>query len=245
MTAAQFRAESVDTLVDEYYAKRYSTVHATGCLGGAAKAMHTSLERGRAQGSFPLTLELGAGEFQHYRFVTHARRCYLAADLRVPTGSAFYQDLLRGAGPRDLRFVAADASCLPFADASIDRVVASCLILHLADPLAALREWQRVCRPSGTIDFLVPCEPGLALRAFRRVVSHRAAKAHGVSAADFDLVNALDHVSYFERIQTIARAAVEPARRLDVRYYPLPGVASWNLNAFAVFAITARGPRRT
>lgn len=240
MTADQFRAESVDTLVDEYYAKRYSTVHATGCLGGAAKAMHASLERGRAQGTFPITLELGAGEFQHYRFVTHARRRYLAADIRVPTGLPFYQDLVRGAGPEDLRFVAADASCLPFADSSIDRVVASCLILHLDDPLAALREWQRVCRPGGTIDFLVPCEPGLALRAFRRLVSHRAAKAHGVSATDFDLVNALDHVSYFGRVLTVAQAAVDPSRRLDVRYYPFPGVASWNLNAFAVFSLTPR-----
>jgi SAM-dependent methyltransferase len=45
-------------------------------------------------------------------------------------------------------FVSADVRELPFEDASFDAVFACCLLQHLADPLAALREARRVTRPS-------------------------------------------------------------------------------------------------
>jgi hypothetical protein len=122
----------------------------------------------------------------------------------------------------------------------VDRIVAGCLAVHLTDPLAAILEWQRVCRPTGVIDFLVPCDPGLLSRAFRRLVSERAAKGRGICSSHFRLVNAIEHVNPFGRVATLTRAALDPSRELKIAYHPFTRLPSWNLNAFAVFTIRPR-----
>ncbi|MCI2239279.1 methyltransferase domain-containing protein [Paenibacillus sp. TRM 82003] len=45
----------------------------------------------------------------------------------------------------------ADAHALPFADGEFDVVHAHQVLQHLPDPVAALREVRRVCRPGGTV----------------------------------------------------------------------------------------------
>jgi hypothetical protein len=48
------------------------------------------------------------------------------------------------------------AGFLPFRDNSLDYVVASHVIEHVANPVAALAEWYRVLRPGGLIYLVVP-----------------------------------------------------------------------------------------
>lgn len=64
---------------------------------------------------------------------------YIALDYPA-TGNEFY------AAKPD---VFADASCLPFADASVDNIVCLEVIEHLRDPTAALGEIERVLKPGG------------------------------------------------------------------------------------------------
>ncbi len=47
--------------------------------------------------------------------------------------------------------VAASADRLPYADGSVDAIVADSLLEHLDDPGAAVREWARVLRPGGAL----------------------------------------------------------------------------------------------
>ncbi|WP_031509821.1 methyltransferase domain-containing protein [Streptomyces megasporus] len=54
-------------------------------------------------------------------------------------------------GPIDIRFVRGDALALDFPDDSFDVVHAHQLLQHLGDPVAALREMRRVCRPGGVV----------------------------------------------------------------------------------------------
>jgi len=224
-------------LVDAYYSECYAKVHGSGQLNKANAAMHNSLEKRRSGQSYDITLELGAGEFQHYPYVQHSRTQYIAGDIRVPAKSPIWQALEQGTGPADLRFCEMDATSIPMPTGFADRVVATCLIMHLPDPFSVLQEWQRVCGDGGVIDFLVPCDPGLALRAFRRLISEPTAQRVGVSAEEHRLVNAIDHVSAFPRILTLAKAALEPNRKLIVDYFPLKIIKSWNINAFAVLSI--------
>jgi ubiquinone/menaquinone biosynthesis C-methylase UbiE len=55
------------------------------------------------------------------------------------------------AGVENLSFAAADVYALDFADGSFDVVHAHQVLQHLADPVAALREMRRVCRPGGIV----------------------------------------------------------------------------------------------
>jgi SAM-dependent methyltransferase len=54
-------------------------------------------------------------------------------------------------GQRNIRLAAGDAGRLPFRDAGFDVVHAHQVLQHLADPVAALAEMRRVCRPGGVV----------------------------------------------------------------------------------------------
>ena len=54
-------------------------------------------------------------------------------------------------GRTNVDFAVTDAHALDFADDSFDVVHAHQVLQHLADPVAALREMRRVCRPSGLV----------------------------------------------------------------------------------------------
>lgn len=232
---------SSEEIVNAYYLNHHSTVHASGCLGQANGRIHWALERQRNGGDYPVTIELGAGNFEHTVHVQHDWRTYIATDIRTPPLKRVV-DLTSKFADREFVFLNANALNLPFPDGFADRVVAGCLMIHLVDPMEAIGEWQRVCSRNGVIDFLVPCDPGIALRLFRRLVSEREAARYGVSPMEYRIVNAIEHLSPFSRVLAMTRASIEPERTLKVKYFPLPWLPFWNLNAFAVFSI---GPRAT
>ncbi|WP_326595654.1 methyltransferase domain-containing protein [Streptomyces sp. NBC_01803] len=86
----------------------------------------------------------------------------------------------RARGLTGVRFVTADAHALDFPDDSFDVVHAHQVLQHLGDPVRALRETRRVCRPGGVVaareaDYAAmtwyPLLPGLDewLALYRRV----------------------------------------------------------------------------
>jgi len=58
--------------------------------------------------------------------------------------------------PSRIAFSQADAQHLPFVNAAFDLVISCETIEHLMDPLAALREMARVCKPGGMLYLTTP-----------------------------------------------------------------------------------------
>ena len=226
-------SNSFDDEIDLYYEKYYAKVHSNGTLGIANKIMHSRLERKRSK-SFPKVLELGCGNFEHFPFIKHSYLSYIATDIRMPSNLLIerFQD-----SGGDNSFMVENATNLTFMEHTFDRVLAGCLIVHLVDIGNALREWQRVTKTDGVIDFVIPCDPGVFLRIFRRLVSVPHARKFGVTRETYEAVNAYEHVSSFPRTWRIIQGQIEPKRQLEIRYFPFPFLKSWNFNAFAIVSI--------
>ena len=226
-------AYSFDDEIDDYYSQYYAKVHSSGSLGLAAKIMHSKLEM-RRSATIQKVLELGCGNFEHHTFIKHEYEFYTATDIRIPPQTFVDEFLQRNKGNS---FQTADATNLIFPDNSYDRLVAGCLIVHLVDVKRAIKEWQRVTKKNGVIDFVIPCDPGIVARIFRRVISIPNAKKNGVSRETYEKINAYEHISSFPRTLKILQSEIEFGRKLKVRYFPFPFLKSWNLNAFAIISI--------
>jgi SAM-dependent methyltransferase len=94
-------------------------------------------------------LEIGCGEGNNLLRLASVGAC---------TGIDLYPNKLRFAARElpDTRFAAAEASRLPFADASFRAIFIRDLLHHLQDPAEVLREAARVLQPGGRLCLLEP-----------------------------------------------------------------------------------------
>jgi ubiquinone/menaquinone biosynthesis C-methylase UbiE len=78
----------------------------------------------------------------------------LAGRVREVTGIDMSPEVLAVAGdgaPANVSFQAGDVHAMPFGDGTFDVVHAHQVLQHVADPVQALREMRRVCRPGGIV----------------------------------------------------------------------------------------------
>jgi|TARA_R110000772_G_scaffold148001_3_gene258520 SAM-dependent methyltransferase len=145
-------------------------------------------------GYFPLqrgdrVLDLGCGEGRHV-IAAYAEAPVQAVGVDLShgdlcTAQSRAADFIEpGARDKQLHLTQASALCLPFADASFDKVICSEVLEHIPDYRAALVEIRRVLKPGGLLCVSVPRRwperlcwllskryhqtPGGHLRIFRR-----------------------------------------------------------------------------
>jgi SAM-dependent methyltransferase len=133
-------------------------------------------------------LEIGCGEGNNLVRLARRARCY-GVDL-FPSKLTFATRQLP-----EVRFAAADAHHIPFADSAFRSVFARDLLHHVADPSAVLAEMARVLSPGGALcllepnglnplvrlqTYLVPAEAGARASSVRRL----AQLLHGLPFED-------------------------------------------------------------
>lgn len=107
-------------------------------------------------------LDLGCGFGRHAFEALRRGARVVACDMAVPelveTGKTF--EAMKAAGEAAPMLLSCtvngDATRLPFADDSFDRIIASEVMEHVPDDLAALDELTRVLRPGGTMAITIP-----------------------------------------------------------------------------------------
>lgn len=117
-------------------------------------------------------LELGSGHGQGAVHLAARGAVTVALDIS-PRRCAEGERQIAGAPvSRSIRFCAARAERLPFADASFDAIFARDVLMY-ADPATVIQECRRVVRPGGRVVFVESLAGPLFLRAFRRLTSPR------------------------------------------------------------------------
>lgn len=219
--------------VADFYDNYYEKVFWQSQLRRGMHKTHQALEAPYTQSDrYQHVLEVGAGGFNHLKFVKHQFDRYSALDSRE-------QDLALDFANTDkkVEYVLGDADRLPYADASIDRLIVTCVLHHLEDPEGALREWRRVVRPKGVISIFLSCDPGIMVRMLRRLGTQRVVSSYGYK--DYRLFNARDHRNHFASLDQLIRAVFQPDQ-VSIKSFPFPW-RSWNLNLFFIYQIEING----
>jgi len=154
--------------MDDYYENNYDKVLNTGLVGKMSGFVHWLTEKSVPIESYKSVLELGAGAGQHKFFLKNTFQSYHETDLRVKENSRLTA-LIMGRSVEVSREYADAQELTEFEDNSVDRLIATCLLVHLPDPEKALVEWRRVLSANGIATIFIPCEPGILLRLFRSI----------------------------------------------------------------------------
>ncbi len=143
-----------------YDARAFDAFEAEGWQTKDAAAYDSLAGRVTAELADPLLVAVGAGAGSRILDVATgpgyvaARAAELGADV---VGVDFSEAMLAFARARspEVEFVHADATALPFPDASFEGVVAAFVLLHLGSPERAVAEATRVLKPGGRAAFTV------------------------------------------------------------------------------------------
>jgi phosphatidylethanolamine/phosphatidyl-N-methylethanolamine N-methyltransferase len=215
---------------EEFYEEQYENILNTGLVGLMSNFMHRFIERGiRESQSFPTVLEVGAGNGQHGRFVKHEYERYFESDIRVVE-----KDEEIKISNRKISKIQLDAQNLSyFQDSSIDRLIATCVLVHLPNPESALLEWRRVVKPGGKISIYVPNEPGLLLRLFQTLTTAAKSTKHGF---DYKSIHYREHRNMWIFCDLLIREIFSKShiKKRSIPFAWLP----WNLRLFDVYQIT-------
>jgi phosphatidylethanolamine/phosphatidyl-N-methylethanolamine N-methyltransferase len=192
------------------------------------RAGHAMAEKPFDSGThFTRVMEIGAGTGEHLSFVRHGFDQYILTDLDPKT----LERAKRKLGDRyqgRVEFATQTGDGLDYPDNSFDRLIASHVLEHIYQPHLALREWERVIKPGGTLSILIPTDPGIAWRLGRHLGPRRNAIARGIA---YDYVMAREHVNSCNNLIAILRHYFPHATEA---WWPLP-VPSIDLNLFFSF----------
>lgn len=217
---------------DSYYANHYESIMSRGLVGLMAKLNHLSLEHApfaiqRMNLPDSKILEVGAGHGQHYKYVDTNFGSYLMTDIRP---HLFKTVELESSKVR-IEDKSIDAEYLPYPENSFDRLVATCLLIHLPNPERALREWKRVVKSNGLITIYLPCESGLLLRLAQSVSTRRKQKKIGIDAK---YLHYKEHPYTYPFLISILKNVF--GENLKVRKFPFI-YGGFDLNLWAVASI--------
>jgi ubiquinone/menaquinone biosynthesis C-methylase UbiE len=219
-------------MIENYYSNHYEEVCNKGLVGFASRLVHWSLEnfpyasRSRFHNEVEI-LEIGAGYGQHLPFVKGTYSSYLQSDLRPEN----LRDQSSEYPNSKIEKISVDAENLPYENAKFDRIIVTCVLMHLQNPEKALLEWKRVCKPGGRITLYVPCETGFLLRISQILTTRRKQTKLGYNA---DYLHFQEHRYSYLYLKTLVK--YHGGSHIRIRKFPLI-LGTWNTNLWSVFEI--------
>lgn len=178
-------------------------------------------------------LEVGAGSGHHYSFLRDKPANYLLTDgsdaMLAVAAARYATEVAAGAVTIEKQ----DATRLPYADGSFDRLIATHVLEHIPNPVAVLGEWDRVVRKGGLLSIVLPCDPGLLWRMGQNFGPRRNATRMGLP---YDYLQAAEHVNSIFNLVVFIRHHFEDVSEM---WYP-SRIPMADVNLFYVCHVRTR-----
>jgi phosphatidylethanolamine/phosphatidyl-N-methylethanolamine N-methyltransferase len=212
-----------------YFKNNYATMIGTGGVGMVARYIHSKMEKLWAKTGSPpegiSILEVGSGQSQHREFVQNTYEKYTELD-RFSNGNIPTED-------KRIVFTLGDCQNLEgFEAQSFDRVIATCLLVHLPEPEKALNEWRRVTKNAGVISLWIALEPSILLRVIQRLSTKRKVEKLGF---DYYSMHYRDHINHYPRMRQLLKE-VFAVDQIKIHKFPFKGLI-WDFNLVEIWTI--------
>lgn len=188
--------------------------------------IHKVMEKPYSKMEFDKIVEFGAGSGEHLKYVQSGYKTYFATDIRV-------EPLSNMTNIANVVVERQDIEKTKYLDGSFDRVIVTCVLAHVTDPVRALAEIHRITIQGGYVSIYLPCEPGLLLRLARRVST--IPKNRRLKIQDPYFEHFLEHRNYYLALNHFILREFSN-HKTKTKYYPFPFL-SWNLNLFKIYQI--------
>ncbi len=177
------------------------------------------------------TLEIGAGLGSHLKFENLKLQDYHCLEFR----EEFCKEIRKILSPEkvwcgDIQ----DPQSWPAETlkGTFDRIVAIHVLEHLRNLPVALVEIQKLLKPQGILDIVIPCEGGLAHTFARKISAERLFRKN--FHMDFLPIHLNEHVNSFSEVIELLKPSF---RKVESSYFPLK-VPFENLNLCVGFRFT-------
>lgn len=212
----------------DWYQSGYRKCYYSGALGVVYRTVHRVMEsRYKENDVFPTILEVGAGNGEHFAFIKSQFEKYIMSDIDISGLRPFVDK------PNvEVRMLDC-ADLKEFKDGSIDRVIATCLLVHVEKPFESLREWRRVVVKGGNLTFYVALEPAWILRIIRRLFIWP--KSRSLGAENPEILAYSEHKNHYPAMRAYIKDIFKNDSIKRVRY---PFLLPWNFAFFDIYHIT-------
>ncbi len=212
---------------ENFYNNMYNKVTNSFGVSILHRIAHTKLEKGLERKTFKSVLEIGANQGEHLPYVMHNYDEYTMTDISYEATAVS----LGENGDFRVRKIYADAQNLPFPNETFDRVVMTCVLHHLTDPVLAMNEMRRVVKRNGLMSIHLSGDPTILYRLLWALGSGRVIQKLGVN--DPKLIHSLEHRGHFFGINTMLIDTFK-SESISSSSFPLKG----DLTLFKTFQIT-------
>lgn len=220
-------------LINKYYSNKvFNKVYYTGLSKFINDFGHKLLEKGlSSKFGFREVLEIGATHGQHIKFIQHSYRSYTLLDINKPEN---IDDLIKGYP--SIKFIKADAENVSETNlGKYDRILATCILHHLSQPLKSLKSWIDLLNDGGRVDLLIPCEPTFLWKIGRKVIIGPKLKKEGINKDDYAQIVLDEHIQEFKNIKK-QLDTLKLSFKIKYTYWPFPFLP-WFLNIYAKFTL--------
>lgn len=222
--------DEIDEFVKSWYSIHYSKVNSSANPKSAAfRIMHSMIESPYDTNSELAILEIGCNNGEHIDFVAKGWKEYIACDIRIPA-----KNVISAMNKKNVKFIQADIMNLPFENNHFDRVIITCLLHHLSNPIESLLNVRKVLKLNGNLDLLLPNDPGILYRLIKYLTSGRRAKKYNVYD-DLKKIDAIEHRNHYLSLMQMIKIVFQDDV-IKITSFPFL-FNNFNLNAITIIKV--------